>query len=102
MYDRRVTILNERGVTMQKICPFLWYNGQAEEAASFYTSTFQNGRILDVSRYGDGGPGPAGSVMMVRFEIEGQEFTAFNGGPAFTFTPAISLFVNCGGQDEVD
>jgi predicted 3-demethylubiquinone-9 3-methyltransferase (glyoxalase superfamily) len=87
---------------MQKITPFLWFNDQAEEAMSFYTSIFKNSKIVSVSRYGDAGPGPKGSVMTGTFQLEGQEFMALNGGPQFTFTEAISLFVNCETQNEVD
>jgi len=87
---------------MQKITTFLWYDTQAEEAANFYVSIFKNSRIGNVGRYGEGGPGPKGSVMSVTFQLEGQEFFALNGGPAFKFTPAISLFVNCETQEEVD
>jgi predicted 3-demethylubiquinone-9 3-methyltransferase (glyoxalase superfamily) len=87
---------------MQKIVPFLWYNDQAEEAAKFYTSIFKNSRIGAVRRYGEAGPGPKGSVMTVEFQLEGQDFIALNGGPHFAFTPAISLFVNCETQQEVD
>lgn len=87
---------------MQKITPFLWFDGQAEEAANFYASIFKNGKILDVSRYGESGPGTAGSVMTVRFSLDGQEFTALNGGPEFSFTPAISFYVDCDTQEEVD
>lgn len=87
---------------MQKITPFLWFNDQAEEAVNFYISLFKNSRIVSLSRYGDAGPGPKGSVMSVTFELEGQPFYALNGGPHFSFTPAISLFVNCESQAEVD
>jgi predicted 3-demethylubiquinone-9 3-methyltransferase (glyoxalase superfamily) len=87
---------------MQKITPFLWFDTQAEEAAQLYTSVFKNAKIGEISRYGEAGPGPAGSVMSVNFTIEGQEFIALNGGPVFTFTPAISLFVDCKTQAEVD
>jgi predicted 3-demethylubiquinone-9 3-methyltransferase (glyoxalase superfamily) len=87
---------------MQKITPFLWFNGDAEEAAQFYTSVFKNSRVIRMTRYGDGGPGPKGTVMSVIFELEGQEFYALNGGPMFTFSPAISFFVNCETQEEVD
>jgi predicted 3-demethylubiquinone-9 3-methyltransferase (glyoxalase superfamily) len=87
---------------MQKITPFLWYDGQAEEAANFYTSIFRNSKIGSISRYGEAGPGPQGTVLSVTFELDGQEFIALNGGPQFKFTPAISLFVNCGTQAEVD
>jgi len=87
---------------MQKITPFLWFEDQAEEAMNFYTSIFRNSKILSVARYGAAGPGPAGSVMTATFEIEGQEFTALNGGPQYKFTEAISFVVNCKTQKEVD
>lgn len=87
---------------MQKITPFLWFDGNAEEAANFYTSIFKHSKILNVARYGDAGPGPKGSAMTVTFELEGQQFIALNGGPHYTFSPAISLFVNCETQAEVD
>ena len=87
---------------MQKITPFLWFDGNAEEAANFYISIFKNSKMGKISRYGDAGPGPKGSVMSVTFQLEGQEFFALNGGPQFKFTPAISLFVNCETQQEVD
>ena len=87
---------------MQKITPFLWFDNQAEEAANFYVSMFKNSKIGSIRRYGDAGPGPKGSVMSVIFQLEGQEFFALNGGPHFKFTPAISLFVNCENQEEVD
>lgn len=87
---------------MQKITPFLWFDNNAEEAVHFYVSTFSNSKILNVKRYGAAGPGPQGSVMGLTFELEGQAFDALNGGPHFKFTPAISLFVNCETQQEVD
>ena len=87
---------------MQKVTPFLWFDNQAEEAMSFYVSLFKNSRILSVSRYGEGGPGPRGTVMTATFQLDGQEFMALNGGPHFKFTEAISLFVNCETQEEVD
>ncbi len=87
---------------MHKITPCLWFDTQGEEAATFYTSIFKNSRILGVTRYGEAGPGPQGSVMMVSFELDGQEFTALNGGPHFTFNEAISFQVSCATQDEVD
>jgi predicted 3-demethylubiquinone-9 3-methyltransferase (glyoxalase superfamily) len=87
---------------MQKITPFLWFDGKAEEAAKFYTSIFKNSKLGQIRRYGDAGPGPKGSVLTASFAIEGQEFVALNGGPQFTFTPAISFFVNCETQEEVD
>ena len=87
---------------MQKITTFLWFNDKAEEATNFYVSLFQNSKIDSISRYGDAGPGPKGSVMIVNFQFEGQKFIALNGGPHFSFTPAVSLFVNCESQEEVD
>jgi predicted 3-demethylubiquinone-9 3-methyltransferase (glyoxalase superfamily) len=86
----------------QKITPFLWFDNQAEEAAQFYTSIFKNSKILNVSRYGDAGPGPKGSVMVVNFQLEGQQFTALNGGPLFKFSEAFSFVVNCENQQEID
>ena len=96
---------------MQKITPFLWFNDQAEEAAEFYVSTF-NGRpggsaggeskVLNVTRYGEGGPGTPGSAMTASFVLEGLEFTALNGGPEFAFTEATSFHVSCESQEEVD
>lgn len=87
---------------MRKITPFLWFDNQAEEAANFYTSIFKNSRVGKISRYGDAGPGPKGSVMTVEFQLEGQDFMALNGGPTFKFTEAISFQVSCKTQDEVD
>ena len=87
---------------MDKISPCLWFDGQAEEAAKLYTSLFPGSRIVRVSRYGDAGPGPKGSVMTVHFRLAGQDFVALNGGPQYRFTPAISLSVDCGTQREVD
>lgn len=87
---------------MQKITPFLWFDDQAEAAVEFYTGIFGESKILDISRHGESGPGTAGSVMTVRFRIEGQEFVALNGGPVFRFTPAISFVVKCKSQAEVD
>ena len=87
---------------MQKITPFLWFDGKAEEAANFYVSIFKNARIGTTRRYGEAGPGPKGSAMSVEFELDGQPFIALNGGPQFAFTPAISFFVNCETQEEVD
>jgi len=87
---------------MQKITPFLWFDDKAEEAAHFYVSIFKNSKVGRVTRYGEGAPGPKGKVMSVTFELDGQEFYALNGGPVFTFTPAISFFVNCETQQEVD
>lgn len=82
---------------MQKITPFLWYDGKAEEAMNFYLGIFKNGKVISINRMGDGGP-----VMSVSFELEGQRFHALNGGPMFSFTPAISFFVDCKTQEEVD
>ena len=87
---------------MQKITPFLWFDDKAEEAMHFYTSIFKNSKIGSVTRYGEAGPGQPGTVMSATFELEGQEFMALNGGPQFTFSPAISFFVNCETQQEVD
>jgi predicted 3-demethylubiquinone-9 3-methyltransferase (glyoxalase superfamily) len=87
---------------MQKITTFLWFNDNAEVAVNFYLSIFKSGKILQTVRYGKSGPGPAGSVMIISFELEGQRFTALNGGPHFTFTPAISLSVECKDQAEID
>lgn len=87
---------------MNKISPFLWFDTQAEDAARFYTSIFPNSRILEVTRYGDAGPGPKGSLMTVRFELDGQQFIALNGGPQFRFNEAVSLSVDCQRQEQVD
>jgi|SRR5271165_406940 len=87
---------------MQKITPFLWFDNQAEEAMNFYTSIFKNSKIGRVSRYGEAGPGPKGSVMVGTITLEGQEFMVLNGGPHYKFTPAISLVVNCETQEEID
>jgi len=87
---------------MQKIVTFLWFNDNAEEAVNFYCGIFKNSKILSMARYGEAGPGPKGSVMSATFQLEGQTFMALNGGPLFSFTPAISLFVNCETQAEVD
>ena len=86
----------------QKITPFLWFDTQAEEAANFYTSIFKNSKISMVTRYGDAGPGPKGAVQTIAFELEGQMFTALNGGPHFKFTEAISFVVHCETQEELD
>jgi predicted 3-demethylubiquinone-9 3-methyltransferase (glyoxalase superfamily) len=87
---------------MQRITPFLWFDGQAEEAANHYASIFDNCRITDVARHGKAGPGPEGSVLTVTFEIDGQRFVGLNGGPEFRFTEAISFQVDCHSQEEVD
>src|SRR5437868_2406001 len=91
-----------KGKQMQKITPFLWFDTQAEEAMHFYTSIFKNSKIGTISRYGEAGPGPKGSAMAVTFELEGQQFFGLNGGPHYSFTPAISFFVNCETQKDVD
>ena len=87
---------------MQKITPFLWFDGNAEEAMNFYTSIFRNAKVGSISRYGEAGPGPAGSVLTASFELEGLQFTALNGGPHFKFNEAISFHVACESQAEVD
>ena len=87
---------------IQKITPFLWFDSQAEEAANFYTSIFRNSRIVNVSRYSEVGPGRKGKVMVVAFQLDGQDFIALNGGPQFRFTEAVSFVVNCETQGEVD
>ncbi len=87
---------------MQKITPFLWFNDQAEEAMNFYTSIFKNSKVLSITRFGDDVPGPKGKVMTGTFQLDGQELMALNGGPEYSFTPAISFFVNCETQAEVD
>jgi predicted 3-demethylubiquinone-9 3-methyltransferase (glyoxalase superfamily) len=93
---------NEKEPVMQKITPFLWFDNNAEEAMNFYISVFKDSKILSVTRYGEAGPGPKGSVMTGKFQLEGQEFMALNGGPHFKFTEAISFVVNCETQEEVD
>jgi predicted 3-demethylubiquinone-9 3-methyltransferase (glyoxalase superfamily) len=99
MTSRKV---NGKRTIKTRITPMLWFDTQAEEAANFYVRIFPDSRITEVSRFPEGGPGPAGSVMVVGFELDGQPFTALNGGPRFKFTEAISLVVNCDGQREVD
>jgi predicted 3-demethylubiquinone-9 3-methyltransferase (glyoxalase superfamily) len=89
-------------VPIQKITPFLWFDHQAEEAANFYASIFPNSKVSKVVRYNEAGPGPAGSAMTVQFQLEGQSFTALNGGPHFKFTEAISFVIHCETQDQVD
>lgn len=86
----------------QKISTYLWFDGQAEEAATLYTSIFPDSRIVETVRWGASGPGPAGTVMNMTFELAGQRFFALNGGPHYRFTPAISLFVSCDTQEELD
>jgi predicted 3-demethylubiquinone-9 3-methyltransferase (glyoxalase superfamily) len=85
-----------------KISPFLWFDNKAEEAMNFYVSVFKNSKVLGVSRYGEAGPGPKGSVMTASFELDGQKFTALNGGPLFKYTEAISFVIPCKNQEEVD
>lgn len=87
---------------MQKITPFLWFDDKAEDAMNFYCSIFKNSHVIRIARYGDAGPGPKGTVMTANFSLDGQEFVALNGGPQFTFSPAISFVVNCETQKEVD
>ena len=87
---------------MQKITPFLWFDDRAEEAKDFYVSIFKNSRTVSIMRYGENGPGTKGTVMSATFELEGQPFIALNGGPMFAFSPAISFFVSCETQEEVD
>jgi predicted 3-demethylubiquinone-9 3-methyltransferase (glyoxalase superfamily) len=87
---------------MQKITPFLWFNGNAEEAVQFYISVFRDGRLLSTSRYPEGSPGPAGQLMTAHFQLHGQEFIALNGGPEFKFTEAVSFVVDCKDQEDVD
>ncbi len=89
-------------VKTQKISTYLWFDSNAEEAVTFYTSIFANSRVVSAVRYGEAGPGPKGSVMNMAFELEGQQFMALNGGPHYKLTPAISLFVSCESQQEVD
>jgi len=86
----------------QKITTFLWFDNNAEEAVNFYVSIFKNSRVLATTRYGEIGPGPKGTVMTIAFQLDGQEFTALNGGPQFKFTEAVSLVVHCNTQEEVD
>ena len=88
---------------MNKVTPFLWFDAQAEEAAEFYASIFKRSGVLEVTRYGEAGPGPAGSAMVVRFQLDGQEFLALNGGEqGFHFNESVSFVVNCASQEEVD
>src|SRR3954451_21762462 len=93
---------NSNESIMQKITPFLWFNNQAEEAARFYTSIFKKSKIGKITRYGDPGPGPKGSVMTVTFNLEGIEFVALNGGTHYKITPAISFVIDCKTQKEID
>jgi predicted 3-demethylubiquinone-9 3-methyltransferase (glyoxalase superfamily) len=89
-------------MTKNKITPFLWFNGNAEEAANFYTSIFPNSKILETSHYGEGMPFPAGTVLVVNFSLDGNEIRALNGGPEFSFSEAISLQIDCANQEEID
>jgi predicted 3-demethylubiquinone-9 3-methyltransferase (glyoxalase superfamily) len=104
-YEYTMTRVKEqsgREINTQKIIPFLWFDDKAEEAMNFYTSIFENSKVLSIMRYREAGPGPERTVMSATFQLEGQEFIALNGGPQFTFSPAISFFVNCETQEEVD
>ena len=92
----------ERNVVMSKITPNLWFDGEAEQAAQFYTSVFENSRIVSTTRYPEGAPGPAGEVMTVEWELDGQRFVGINGGPEFKFSEAVSFAIDCEDQDEVD
>lgn len=94
--------LMQESFAMQKITPFLWFDHQAEEAMNFYVSIFKNSKVLSVNRYGEGAPMPKDTVMTANFELDGQTFTALNGGPIYTFSPAISFVVHCETQEEVD
>jgi predicted 3-demethylubiquinone-9 3-methyltransferase (glyoxalase superfamily) len=87
---------------MQKITPFLWFDDNAEEAVNFYVSIFKHSKIISLHRYGEAGPGPKGTVMTANFELDGQEFIALNGGPHYKLSPAVSFYVNCETQEEVD
>src|SRR5215831_12658811 len=87
---------------MQKITPFLWFDGKAEEAMNFYVSVIPNSKVLSVTRVGDAGPGPKGSVLTAKFQLHGVEFVALNGGPQFKFTEAVSFVINCETQEEVN
>ena len=90
------------GISMPKITPHLCFDHQAEEAVNFYVSVFRNSRVLNITRYSDGGPGPAGAVRTIRFRLDGQELIAVNGGPSFRFSDGISLYVSCETQEEID
>jgi predicted 3-demethylubiquinone-9 3-methyltransferase (glyoxalase superfamily) len=95
-------LFNKEKPGMQKITPFLWFDNQAEEAMNFYVSIFRNSKVLSINRYGEGAPAPKGTVMTANFELDGQAFTALNGGPMYKFSPAISFVVHCETQAEVD
>lgn len=92
----------EKDTVAQKITPYLWFDSTAEEAINFYVSVFKDAEILNVTRFGEAGPGPAGSLMTATFRLNGQEFIALNGGPEFTFTEAVSFLIECETQAEVD
>lgn len=94
--------MKENDKIMQKITPFLWFNTNAEEAINFYAAVFKDFKTGSVSRYGEGGPGPKGTVMTATFQLFGQDFIALNGGPQFTFNESISFVINCENQDEID
>lgn len=85
-----------------RITTCLWFDANAEEAVDFYVSLFENSRIVSVMHYGEAGPGPAGSVLSIGFELDGRSFMALNGGPAYSFTPAVSMFVRCASQQQID
>lgn len=94
--------MEAKKINSQKINPCLWFDSNAEEAVNFYTSVFKDSKITSVSRYGKGGPMPEGTVLVMKFQLEGQEFMALNGGPMFTFSEAVSFVVNCNSQQEID
>src|SRR3954471_6531662 len=96
------TFLARQRIFVQKITPFLWFNDNAEEAMNFYLSVFKDAKLLNASRYGEGGPGPVGKLMVATFSIEGQQFMVLNGGPHYKITPAVSFMVHCDTQEELD
>ena len=100
--DQRSTFESKESITMSKITPFLWFDNQAEEATNFYVSLFKHSEVHEINRYGEGAPLAEGTVMTTSFRLAGQEFTALNGGPLYNFTPAVSFFVGCETEDEVD
>jgi predicted 3-demethylubiquinone-9 3-methyltransferase (glyoxalase superfamily) len=102
IFNSSINLVQGVKIHMQKIIPFLWFDDKAEEAMRFYVSIFKNSKVGSISRYGDEGPGPKGTVMVATFQLDGQEFMALNGGPQFTFSPAVSFLVNCEKQEEVD
>jgi len=99
---RGLPIMLVEEVTMQKITPFLWFDNNAEDAINFYISVFKDARLIDVNRYGEGGPGPKGTIMTATFQLHDQQFIALNGGPHFKFTEAVSFVVRCDNQEEID